>query len=129
MKDVKRAFKKKSFTMLPEKALGSQNAHSKFEDLNRGFVAFLNQKKENSKEAVDEVMPGEVHPAKVMMVINLPRGPPSVPFWRRLVKQVYPVGHINTIFKLQYSNKQKQRCASMNKGNTDCVSDCSVYRL
>ena len=87
IKDAKRVFKKKSYSMLPEKALGSQNAHSRFEELNSSFVKIMKQKQEDG-EATDEIMPGKVDPSKVQIVINLRQG--SVPFWKRVIKQMYP---------------------------------------
>ena len=87
IKDAKRVFKKKSFSMLPEKALGNQNAHSKFEELNSSFVTVLKQKQEEG-EVIDDIMPGTVDPSKVQIVINLRQG--SVPFWKKVIRQMYP---------------------------------------
>ena len=87
IKDAKRVFKKKSFSMLPEKSLGNQNAHSKFEELNSSFVTVLKQKQEEG-EVIDDIMPGTVDPSKVQIVINLRQG--SVPFWKKVIRQMYP---------------------------------------
>ena len=87
IKDAKRVFKKKSYIMLPEKALGNQNAHSRFEELNSSFVKIMKQKQEDG-EAINEIMPGEVDPSKVQIIIKLKQG--SVPFWKRVIKQMYP---------------------------------------
>ena len=87
VKDAKRVFRKKSYAMLPEKALGNQNAHSKFEELNSSFVKILKRKQEDG-EKIDDVMPGEVNSSKVQIVMNLRQG--SVPFWKKAVKQMYP---------------------------------------
>ena len=38
LKDLKRAFKKKSLTMLPEKHPTVPNAHTRFEEVNAAFV-------------------------------------------------------------------------------------------
>ena len=38
LKDVKKAFKRKSVTMLPEKHPTVANAHTKFEEVNASFV-------------------------------------------------------------------------------------------
>ena len=86
-KDAKRVFRKKSYVMLPEKALGSQNAHSKFEELNKAFVKIMEQKKIDG-DKIEDIMPGEVNSSKVQMVMTLKHG--SVPFWKRAVKQMYP---------------------------------------
>ena len=49
VKDAKKIFRKKSFSMLPEKSLGSPNAHSQFEELNAAFVKLMNIKKEEGE--------------------------------------------------------------------------------
>ena len=38
LKDIKRAFKKKSLAMLPEKHPTVPNAHTRFEEVNSAFV-------------------------------------------------------------------------------------------
>ena len=87
IKDAKRAFKKKSYAMLPEKSLGNQNAHGKFEELNRSFVEIMKHKKDEG-ENIDEIMPGDVDVSKVQIVMTLRQG--SVPFWKKVIKQMYP---------------------------------------
>ena len=87
LKEAKRAFRRKSHVLLPEKSLGTQNAHSRFEELNTAFVTIVNQLKENGED-VEEVLPGEVDVRKAQFVINLKKG--SVPYWRRVIKSTYP---------------------------------------
>ena len=87
IKEAKRVFRKKSYALLPEKSLGNQNAHSKFEELNSAFVKVMKQKQEEGED-IDDIMPGEVNSSKVQIVMNLKHG--SVQFWKRAIKQMYP---------------------------------------
>ena len=87
LKDVKRAFRKRSHALLPEKALANQNAHSRFEHLNTAFLKIIRQK-ETEGENIDDIIPGEVNLSKVQMVMSLRQG--SVPAWKRIIKLTYP---------------------------------------
>ena len=87
LKDAKRSFRRKSHILLPEKSLGTQNSHSRFEELNAAFVTVVNYLKDKG-ENVEDVLPGEVDVRKAQFVINLQKG--SVPYWRRVIKSTYP---------------------------------------
>ena len=41
MKDLRKAFKKKSILLLPEKHPTTPNAHSRFEDVNTAFIKVI----------------------------------------------------------------------------------------
>lgn len=88
LREAKRAFRRKSHTLLPEKALGAPNAHSRFEELNAAFVKVLHYLRDNNGERIDEIIPGQVDVKKAMFVINIKKG--SVPFWKRVIRSVYP---------------------------------------
>ena len=96
VKDAKKIFRKKSFSMLPEKSLGSPNAHSQFEELNAAFVKLMNFKKEEG-ESIEDVMPGDVEVSKVQMVIKLKES--SAMFWKRSIRQEYPTAIIGAVKK------------------------------
>ena len=70
--------------MLPEKSLGAQNAHSRFEELNAAFVKILHHFSESKGEDVSELVPGEIDVKRAMFVISIRKG--SVPHWRRVIK-------------------------------------------
>lgn len=84
LKEVKKAFRRKSHLMLPEKSLGAQNAHSRFEELNAAFVKILHHFSESKGEDVSELVPGEIDVKRAMFVISIRKG--SVPHWRRVIK-------------------------------------------
>ena len=87
LKEAKRSFRRKSHTLLPEKSLGTQNAHSRFEELNSAFMTLVNHLKDKG-DNVEEVLPGEVDVRKTQFIINLKKG--SVPHWKRVIKSTYP---------------------------------------
>jgi len=87
LKEAKKAFRRKSYTLLPEKSLGAQNAHSRFEELNAAFVRVVDFIKERGED-VDDVLPGIVDVRKAQFVLSLQKG--SVPFWKRVIKSAYP---------------------------------------
>ena len=69
LKEAKRSFRRKSHTLLPEKSLGTQNAHSRFEELNSAFMTLVSHLKDKG-ENIDEVLPGEVDVRKTQFIIN-----------------------------------------------------------
>ena len=88
LREAKRSFRRRSHQLLPEKALGAQNAHSRFEELNSGFIKLLTFFRDSHGEDIQDLMPGEIDVKKNIFVINLRKG--SVPHWKRVIKAVYP---------------------------------------
>ena len=88
LREAKRSFKRRSHQLLPEKSLGAQNAHSRFEELNSGFIKLLNFFRDTHGENIKDLIPGEIDVKKNIFVINLRKD--SVPYWKRVIKAVYP---------------------------------------
>ena len=88
LREAKRSFKRRSHQLLPEKSLGAQNAHSRFEELNSGFIKLLTYFRDSHGEDIKDLMPGEIDVKKNIFVITLRKG--SVPHWKRVIKAVYP---------------------------------------
>ena len=88
LKEVKKAFRRKSHVLLPEKSLGAQNAHTRFEELNSAFLKILYYLRDSNGDYISDMVPGEIDVRKAMFVINLKKG--SVPHWKRIIKTVYP---------------------------------------
>ena len=99
LREVKRAFRRKSHILLPEKALGAQNAHSRFEDLNAAFLRILYYLRDNGDD-ISDLLPSEPDVKKAMFVIKLKKG--TVPFWRRVIKTVYPTVIIGAQKKVNF---------------------------
>ena len=88
LKEVKKAFRRKSHVLLPEKSLGAQNAHTRFEELNTAFLKILYYLRDCNGDYISDMVPGEIDVHKAMFVINLKKS--SVPHWKRIIKAVYP---------------------------------------
>ena len=88
LREAKRSFRRRSHQLLPEKSLGAQNAHSRFEELNSGFTKILTFFRDSQGEDIRDLMPGEIDVKKNIFVISLRKG--SVPHWKRVIKAVYP---------------------------------------
>ena len=88
LREAKRSFRRRSHQLLPEKSLGAQNAHSRFEELNSGFIKILTFFRDTHGEDIRDLMPGEIDVKKNILVISLRKG--SVPHWKRVIKAVYP---------------------------------------
>ena len=88
LREAKRSFRRRSHQLLPEKSLGAQNAHSRFEELNSGFTKILTFFRDSHGEDIRDLMPGEIDVKKNIFVISLRKG--SVPHWKRVIKTVYP---------------------------------------
>ena len=88
LREAKRSFRRKSHLLLPEKALGAPNAHTRFEELNAAFVKVLEYLRDNNGDNIDEILPGEIDVKRAMFVIKTKTG--SIPFWKRVIKSVYP---------------------------------------
>ena len=88
LREAKRSFRRRSHQLLPEKSLGAQNAHSRFEELNSGFIKLLTFFRDSHGEEIQDLMPGEIDVKKNNFVITLRKG--SVPHWKRVIKAVYP---------------------------------------
>ena len=99
LKDVKRSFRKKSLALLPEKSLGNQNTHCRFEELNTAFVKIIKQMEKNGEDIAD-ILPGEVNVSKVQMVMKLKQG--AVPVWKKLIKLTYPTVIVGAQKKSNY---------------------------
>ena len=99
LKDVKRSFRKRSLALLPEKSLGNQNAHCRFEELNTAFIKIIKQMGKNGEDIAD-ILPGEVNVSKVQMVMKLRQG--SVPVWKKLIKLTYPTVIVGAQKKSNY---------------------------
>ena len=99
LKDVKRSFRKRSLALLPEKSLGNQNAHCRFEELNTAFIKIIKQMEKNDEDIAD-ILPGEVNVSKVQMVMKLRQG--SVPVWKKLIKLTYPTVIVGAQKKSNY---------------------------
>ena len=84
LKEAKKAFRRKSHLLLPEKALGLQNAHTRFEELNASFLKILYFLRDTHGDKISELLPGEVDVKKAMFVINIKKG--SVPHWKKIIK-------------------------------------------
>ena len=50
--------------------------------------------------AIEEIVPGQVDVRKAMFVINIKKG--SVPFWRKLIRSVYPTVIIGAQKKINF---------------------------
>ena len=100
LKEAKRCFRRKSHLLLPEKSLGAPNAHGRFEELNNAFVRVLKYLRDNNGDSIEEIVPGEVDVKKAMFVIKLKKG--SVPFWRRVIRSVYPTVIIGAQKKINF---------------------------
>ena len=100
LKEAKRCFRRKSHLLLPEKSLGAPNAHARFEELNNAFVRVLKYLRDNNGDSIEEIIPGEVDVKKAMFVIKVKKG--SVPFWRRVIRSVYPTVIIGAQKKINF---------------------------
>ena len=99
LKEAKRAFRRKSHILLPEKSLGAQNAHSRFEELNAAFLRILYYLRDNGDD-ISDMVPSEPDVKKAMFVIKLKKG--TVPFWKRVIKTVYPTVIIGAQKKVNF---------------------------
>ena len=88
LKEAKKVFRRKSHLLLPEKALGLQNAHTRFEELNAAFLRVLYYLRDNSGQNISDIVPGEIDVKKAMFIVNLQKG--SVAHWKKIIKAVYP---------------------------------------
>ena len=88
LKEAKKVFRRKSHLLLPEKALGLQNAHTRFEELNAAFLRVLYYLRDNSGQTISDIVPGEIDVKKAMFIVNLQEG--SVAHWKKIIKAVYP---------------------------------------
>ena len=100
LKEAKRCFRRKSHLLLPEKSLGAPNAHARFEELNTAFVRVLKYLRDNNGDSLEEILPGELDVKKAMFVIKIKKG--SVPFWRRVIRSVYPTVIIGAQKKINF---------------------------
>ena len=100
LKEAKRCFRRKSHLLLPEKSLGAPNAHARFEELNNAFVRVLKYLRDKNGDSIEEIIPGEVDVKKAMFVIKVKKG--SVPFWRRVIRSVYPTVIIGAQKKINF---------------------------
>ena len=112
LKEAKRCFRRKSHLLLPEKSLGAPNAHARFEELNSAFVRVLNYLRDTNGDSIEEIVPGELDVRKAMFVINLKKG--SVPFWRRVIRSVYPTVIIGAQEKINYIPGAQGRAVRQN---------------
>ena len=100
LREAKRSFRRRSHQLLPEKSLGAQNAHSRFEELNTAFVKLLHYFRDSHGEDISELVPGEIDVKRNIFVITLRKG--SVPHWKRVIKAVYPTVIIGAQKKLNF---------------------------
>ena len=96
LKNVKQSFCKRSLALLPDKSLGNQNAHCRFEE---AFIKIMRQMEMNDEDIFD-ILPGEVNVSKVQMVMKLRQG--SVSVWKKLIKLTYPTVIVGAQKKSNY---------------------------